>query len=129
MTKDDHGPVIQYAHAGRWHTMTGHGERPEDYGARVAKWNLRDGWPRWRVADASTDRETGAPSEPVLEPTPWKDEDVRDLLRLGRVSIERELEPHERARLNEITLAHRFERISDEERELIREIRDRRKPR
>lgn len=129
MNEDGNHPVIQYAHAGRWHTMTGHGERPEDYDASVTKWNLRDGWPRWRVSVASSDRETGAPSEPVLEPTPWKAEDVKDLIRLGRASIERALEPHERARLNEITLAHRFERMSKDARHLIGEIRDGRKPR
>jgi hypothetical protein len=129
MSHGDDEPVIQYAHAGRWHTMTGHGVRPEDQDTRVAQWNVRDGWPRWRVADASTDRETGAPSEPVLDPTPFKEGEVEDLLRLGQASLERVLEPEERARLREITNAHRFERMTDEAQALITEIRAGRKPR
>jgi hypothetical protein len=116
------GPVIQYAHAGRWHGLVGHGERPEDYDRLVASWNERDGWPRWRVADASTERETGAPSEPVLEPTEWKAEDTRDLLTLARIQTERELDPEEKARMREIVKAHRFEGLSDDARRLVSTI-------
>lgn len=124
MTKPGNRPVIQQAHAGRWHTMTGHGVPIPEYEAKVEEWNLRDGWPGWRVADASTDREPGAPTEPVLEPTPFEEGEIRDLLRIGRASLERALDPEERARLKEISLAHRFERMPDEDRALIVRIKD-----
>lgn len=115
-------PVIQYAHAGRWHTMVGHGERPRDYDRKISEWNERDGWPRWRVADASTEREDGAPSEPIHEPTEWKPEDAKDLMTLAGIQMERELDPAEKARMKEILVAHRFERLSDDARRLVQEI-------
>lgn len=114
--------VIQYAHAGRWHTMGGHGERPQDYERKVAEWNERDGWPRWRVADASTERETGAPSEPIHEPTEWKPEDAKDLMTLAGIQMKRELDPAEKARMKEILVAHRFERLGDDARRLVQDI-------
>lgn len=129
MNKDARPPVIQYAHAGRWHTMIGHHVPVEEYENRIENWNLRDEWPRWRVSDASTDGETGAPLEPVMDPTPMTEDQSKDLLRLVRTSLERVLEPEEKARLKEIHDAHRFERITHEESRLLTEIREGRKER
>lgn len=112
-------PTIQYAHAGRWHILDGSGVGPEEYDAYVAHANERDGWPRWRVADASRGRETGAPSEPILPPTPLTEDEARDFLPLIRAYVAGTIDEAGSARLKEINRAHRFERPTEEARALI----------
>lgn len=112
-------PTIQYAHAGRWHVLEGSGVKPESYDAYVAHANERDGWPRWRVADASRARETGAPSEPVLPPKPLTEDEARDYLPLIRAYVEGTIDEAGSARLKEINRAHRFERPTEEALDLI----------
>jgi len=103
--------------------MDGSGVAPEAYDAYVAHANDRDGWPRWRVADASRDRETGAPREPVKDPTPFTPEDARDFMPLVHADMDGTIDDAGRARLREIMEAHRFERLSPEARELVEGIR------
>jgi hypothetical protein len=112
-------PTIQYAHAGRWHVLGGSRVEPEEYDAYVAHANERDGWPRWRVADASRDRESGAPLEPVREPTPFTEDELRDFMPLVFAKEEGTIDAAGEFRLREILDAHRFERLTDEARALI----------
>lgn len=87
---------------------------PEAYDAYVAHANERDGWARWRVSDLSTDRDTGAPLEPVRHPTPYTAEETSDLVRLVRAEMDATIDEQGRARMREIIKAHRFERPSSE---------------
>ena len=102
--------------------MDGSGVRPDAYEAYVTHANERDGWPGWRVADASTDRETGAPLEPVRDPTPLTPEEERDFLPLVRAKTDGTIDEAGRARLKEILDAHRFERMAPGAMDLVRSI-------
>lgn len=115
-------PTIQYAHAGRWHVLKGSDVEPAEYDAYVAHANERDGWQRWRVADASTDRETGAPSEPVLPARPLSEDEARDFLPLVRAYVDGTIDEAGSARLTEISRAHRFERPTEEARALLERL-------
>ena len=97
--------TIQYAHGGRWHVMEGHGTPADGLRARVDRDNARDGWTRWRIAPASTDRESGAPHEPEGPPRPMPDAIATELLDLGR-RRDAGLTADEDARLSDVLVAY-----------------------
>lgn len=99
--------TIQYGWRGRWQNMHGHNTPPDEMQARVDRDNHRDGYERFRIADDSTEGETGAPEQPEFSFVPPSHAEVKELLTLTERQMERMLTPEETRRMNEIIASTR----------------------
>lgn len=118
-------PTIQYAHDGRWRVLIGHGAAADDYQGFVDRQNGDAGWEQFRVADRSSEGETGAPDEPEWDIHPDDRHMMRELLDLTGLDVKGELDEAGRARMSEVLRSMRRIQLPPEEAKIARANRQR----